>query len=118
MADDITSTKNRIGRNRGWFFRKLGSKKEGGSQQIEYKLPNLHSRVEPLQRRTLSKKSQEKCYLRAMLGLAWFQFTRKSREVSDKSEVVGDLLGNVREVFGLRDTAVDSRARILSYVDV
>ena len=52
--------------NRGWFFRELGSKKEGGSQQIEYKLPNLHSRVEPLQRRTLSKKSQEKCYLRAM----------------------------------------------------
>ena len=24
--------------NRGWFFRKLGSKKEGGSQQIGYKL--------------------------------------------------------------------------------
>ena len=53
-----------------------------------------------------------------MEGLAWFQFTRKSREVSDKSEVVGDLLGNVREVFGLRDAAVDSRTRILSYVDV
>ena len=54
--------------NRGWFFRKLGSKKEGGSQQIEYKLPNLHSRVEPLQRRTLSKKSQEKMLLKSDVG--------------------------------------------------
>ena len=41
MVDEITSTKNRIGRNRGWFFRKLGSKKEGGSQQIGYKLAKL-----------------------------------------------------------------------------
>ena len=49
-----------------------------------------------------------------MWGLAWFQFLRKSREVSDKSEVVGDLPVYVREVLGLRDTAVDSRARILS----
>ena len=48
-----------------------------------------------------------------MLGLAWFQFTRKSCEVSDKSEVIGDLPGDVREVLGLRDTAVDSQARIL-----
>ena len=56
--------------NRGWFFRKLGSKKEGGSQQIEYKLPNLHSRVEPLQRRTLSRKSQGKCCLRTVHSLA------------------------------------------------
>ena len=68
MADDITSTKNRIGRNRGWFFRKLGSKKEGGSQQIGYKLAKLLSRVEPLQRRTLSKKSQEKMLLKSDVG--------------------------------------------------
>ena len=41
MADDITSTKNRIGRNRGWFFRKLGTKKECSSQQMGYKLAKL-----------------------------------------------------------------------------
>ena len=35
-----------------------------------------------------------------------FNFLRKSREVSDKSEVVGTLPGDVREVLGLRDTAV------------
>ena len=68
MVDEITSTKNRIGRNRGWFFRKLGSKKEGGSQQIGYKLPNLHPRIEQLQIRILSKKSQEKMLLKSDVG--------------------------------------------------
>ena len=60
------------------------------------------------------RRARKKCYLRAMLGLAWFQFTRKSCEVSDKSEVIGDLPGDVQEALELRDTAVDSQARILS----
>ena len=96
--------------NLGCFFRELGSKKEGGSQQIGYKLAKLSFKGGTTSETT----SVEEEPVRAMQGLAWFQFTRKSREVSDKSEVVGDLLGTAREVLGLRDTAVDSRARILS----
>ena len=46
--------------------------------------------------------------LKSDVGTGVVAIYKKKSEISDKSEVVEDLSGDVWEVLGLRDTAVDS----------